>query len=491
MHTSKNKILAEVALLLICIISSTSAQEQLGLRVGNYSGINGTMLNPASAVSSPLRWDINVIAAGSFAENNYIFIKEANLFKVLRNGYYSRAGSASSNTETTVAPRGLEYDFTGGRRRKEAYTNTFVTFPSAMFHVKEHTFGIFFNMRSVVSTNRVPSSLNYLYLESLQQDDVLHVDPFKVAGMAWSEVGLNYGRNIFKNGKHSIDAGITFKFLQGYEAFYFKNHEPTDITFQQDSLTYQSAFVSFGLASGISGFGAGAAPYDFKARGYGASIDIGAVYYSKAKDKEKPYGWKAGISLVDFGKIAFKKNAQAHEVTTVQAFNFIQRHYTETDNFNEVFQLLSTQSMDDPNATLIDDKFGIWVPAGISIFGEYAFTKNIFVNAMMMRRMRFSGPVPERDNIWAVTPRYEHRWFEVSIPVVLYNDKDLRLGTALRLGPVVIGSDNITSWFGSHNFSGSDVYVALKLNPYSFGKNKSASLKKSPDSPQDCFEFKE
>lgn len=304
MHPSK--ILA-TSIAFICLSTPTNAQEQLGLRLGNYSGINGTMFNPASTVSSPLRWDINVIAAGAFAENNYIFVREANLFKVLRSKSYSRAGGISTNTETASTPTGLEYDFTDGRRRKEAYASSFVTFPSAMFHVKSHTFGIFFNSRSVTSTNRVPSALNYYNLESLQTGDVLHVNPFKAAGMAWSEVGLNYGRNIFKNGKHVVDGGITLKFLQGYEAFYFENHEPATITIQQDFMTYQSASVTFGLASGVSGYGNAAEPYNFKTRGYGASFDIGVVYYSKAKNKEKPYNWKTGASLLDFGKIVFKK----------------------------------------------------------------------------------------------------------------------------------------------------------------------------------------
>src|ERR1041385_6152393 len=75
------------------------SQEQLGLRLGNYSGINGTLFNPAFNVNSPLRWDINLIPGGAFVENNYVFIKDASVLKIIKNkNGFDFAGSDRKST---------------------------------------------------------------------------------------------------------------------------------------------------------------------------------------------------------------------------------------------------------------------------------------------------------------------------------------------------------------------------------------------------------
>ena len=96
------------------------SQEQLGMRLSNYSGINGTMLNPAFNVTTPLRWDINVVAAGAFIENNYIYIKDANLFSVLKNSSGLSFANSGGSDVTTNSGNGLLYDIT---------TSTFQDFP--------------------------------------------------------------------------------------------------------------------------------------------------------------------------------------------------------------------------------------------------------------------------------------------------------------------------------------------------------------------------
>jgi len=483
------KKLTGILLFVSCCIQSFS-QEQLGLRTGNYSGIHGTMLNPAFNVRSPLPWDVNLIAAGAFAENNYILIKDASPLRIMRNrSGFTLAGS--QNGEAASGGDGLEYDFTTGSRKKAGYLSSFATAPSAMFHIRKHTFGIFFNVRSVTSANRIPASLGYYDLDALETGDVLHVKPLKMAGMAWSEAGINYGRNIFTKGKHVLDGGVTLKFLQGYEAFFFHNHEPTSITIHVDSMTYESASVTYALASGVTGYGDAATPYDLKARGYGASGDIGVMYYIRP-DKKREYDWKLGFALLDFGKIVFSKDAQVHSIVTDESFAFVQGEYEGIENFSDVFRVLSDQSLDNPDASRVDDRFSIWTPAGVSLSAERAITHYFYINAAVVRRLRFPGAVPERDNIWSLTPRLEHRWFELSVPLVLYNDRDIRLGTAIRLGPLVIGSDNLTGWFGSRDFSGSDFYFALKINSFARKKDDPRRVErwnKSSRKQSGCYEF--
>jgi len=71
----------------------------------------------------------------------------------------------------------------------------------------------------------------------------------------------------------------------------------------------------------------------------------------------------------------------------------------------------------------------------------------------------------------ALTPRFEGKWFEASVPLVLNNDyRNLTVGAFLRLGPFFIGSDNISGLLKSSNVKGFDLYTGcyipiFKRNP--------------------------
>src|SRR3954467_11820139 len=55
------------------LISSASAQEMWGFSNSNYSGNMGIFLNPSTIVGAPYKYEINIIAADIFAENNYVY----------------------------------------------------------------------------------------------------------------------------------------------------------------------------------------------------------------------------------------------------------------------------------------------------------------------------------------------------------------------------------------------------------------------------------
>ena len=70
-------------------------------------------------------------------------------------------------------------------------------------------------------------------------------------------------------------------------------------------------------------------------------------------------------------------------------------------------------------------------------------------------------------------PRFEHRWFGASLPVVIYNYEKFRLGVAVRLAYLTIGTDHLVSLFKSNEFTGTSFYVALKFNPFNINWERS------------------
>jgi hypothetical protein len=64
----------------------------------------------------------------------------------------------------------------------------------------------------------------------------------------------------------------------------------------------------------------------------------------------------------------------------------------------------------------------------------------------------------------ALTPRLEFSRFEVAVPVVLANNyRQLQVGAMLRVGPLIVGSDNLGGLVGLTRTSGADVYFGLSL----------------------------
>ena len=73
--------------------------------------------------------------------------------------------------------------------------------------------------------------------------------------------------------------------------------------------------------------------------------------------------------------------------------------------------------------------------------------------------------------ILAITPRFESKYFEFQIPVVLYDLKYPRFGLAIRVEGLSVGCDNLPALFGYKDFTGGDLYIAYKVNLGNNGKN--------------------
>jgi hypothetical protein len=64
----------------------------------------------------------------------------------------------------------------------------------------------------------------------------------------------------------------------------------------------------------------------------------------------------------------------------------------------------------------------------------------------------------------AVTPRYETDWFEAMLPLSLYEYRLPRIGAAVRLGFLTIGTERLGTLFGVADINGMDVYASVKFN---------------------------
>ena len=109
----------------------------------------------------------------------------------------------------------------------------------------------------------------------------------------------------------------------------------------------------------------------------------------------------------------------------------------------------------------------MFLPAALMLSVDKPLGNDFFVQAMIVRRFpRFGTNLIARSNIVAVTPRYERRKIGLFMPMQLYEDKEFRIGGAVRFFFLTVGTDNFRSWTNPEDYASIDFYVGVKLTPY-------------------------
>ena len=469
------------------------AQEQIGFHTDNYAGINSVQLNPAGYANTPFSWDVNLGELGFFFENNYLYLKPFRLLDApstdFENIYY-----IPDLKDPSEAPAGaLITDFYNDNRKRFANVTYNILGPSFYAYLGEsNAIGLTTRVRFMATGSGITNNLSYYPYFSQAFFESFEVPKFSLGAMAWSELGLNFMHKIEMDGGE-LAIGITAKYLTGFEAAYLYNEKSFQLTkLPGDTLSSDAVSLNFGFTnSNIA-----TTDNTLAQNGTGVGFDLGFVY--TAKDYDDGYEWKIGFSILDIGKIKFTENAQQHLVNTDQVTNLATAGFNDisgTDEFESKIQYFSEQLLNDSSLSLKNSEFSMWLPSAISVQAEYSFTPNLFVNAALVQGIALGGIGVRRGSVFAVTPRFEKRWYGVSLPVSVYNWQDLRMGAAVRLAFFTFGSGNLGSIFRASEFSGTDFYMAVKFNPFSLGLRKNGRSKSRSRSRRSslkgvkCYEF--
>lgn len=454
------------ALIIAATCHSVFSQEQLGIRLDNYSGINATVLNPAASASCPFTWDINLVEGAQFISNNYVYLTPVRLNDLLHDPENMEFAFGPDYDPEKPLPQGtMMVDFFTNNRPKYANIMTSIMGPSFYVRLNEqHTLGLLTRARFLGSANTVTSNLAYYQYDGRPFFQDFTVNPFHMGMMAWSEVALNYSYTMpLDNGNLSI--GATAKWLQGYEAIYL--HNATAFTMSKlpgDSLAGSPIDFSFGFTDG----NLYADPVKPQRNGNGWGLDLGVVF---TQGDESGYNWKFSAALLDIGLISFKRHAQQHHVLTNTSVEIDTKGYNQFDGKEDLegaIQLFSDQLLLDSAASLQGSQFGMWLPSALSVQADRRLLPSIYLNAALVQGFPLGKAVVQRGSLLALTPRYETRWWGASLPVSFYNWQHLRVGLALRLAFFTIGTDHLGSIVQQKDFYGTDVYFAIKINPFQF-----------------------
>ncbi len=459
-----NKVKLFFISLLFFSFGSLQAQEQLGLRLENYAGINSVLLNPAWQTTNPLAWDLNLVSAGQFVDNSYAYIQNTNLSEVLNNtdNIYTPLDNLDN-----IPSDALLLDFYTNNRKKYITVSSFITGPSLSVRILEDNYlSIFTNVRTQVSTQDIPSELDYYTAIEQTVNQFFSIPKAQLAVMSWSEVGLSYARKIETYDGY-LSIGGSLKFLNGYEAAYAQN--ATDFQIAQniaDTVTISTPDIRFGYTNSNFDVAEGG-NFNLNKNGSGVGLDLGVSY--TIEDGEELYKLKLGASILDIGSIRFDRFARDYRVQFPDQLSLTSRDYDGFPTIEEALEVLSQDIYGDPETISTGEEFTIGLPTALSLQADYMIIPMLYVNGLLVQRMPLAKVSVKRGNLLAVTPRFEHRWFAASLPLVLYNYNRFDVGASIRLAFLTVGTDNLGSLMGKSDFTGTDFYVGLKINPFSLG----------------------
>ena len=444
------------------------AQHASGLFYDNYAGIHGVVKNPASGQHSRLGWDVNIVSGHLYGRTTYGRIVNTNFFD-LASGVETLSVFGDDEISTDPDARGIVFQ----EGTASAYAHVDIMGPSFWIDLKPVGIGGFIRGRADASAPNIPSELSYQEIQNLTVSDAQSISDIQSAGAAWTEYGISLSSNSF--GFDDISIGINVKYLQGHEGYLLSSPGNFDFIRTADNqlqintpetiLAYTDGFANNGDLSRST-------------RGSGWAIDLG---YSQQFLRSR-----LGISIVDLGRIRFNDSGSLHELVLDEA---IELDIDELSALGSVDELIAIVDAAAPNSTLVGNSFTVRTPARLLINYDYQVGQFIFVNAALSQSLAISDQAIRSENNLSISPRYERRWLAVTLPVTVNSYESVHLGLAARLGPLTIGTDNLTSLFGSREFNGSSVFAAVRVYPFKDSKNSKGvecpRIKRSPwDSAQ-------
>jgi hypothetical protein len=469
--------------LLVYISQGLIAQHSLGLVNGNYSGVAGTLVNPSSMANNRLSADINVFAVHSFAENNYLYFpsRQSSLIKLLNGAYDYQLMPKPYGTGNRYVNT-YYYD----KSQKNIFINTRILGPSVMFAVQDHLFAIRTGARVMSSTRRLPydmANFSYYGIDFRPQQNTYFVnDNYDVSAMAWWEVMVSYAK-VFNRGRNNLwSAGISAGPLFGYSGAYVSGGDTRYIVYDANTLNVEQLSGEFGFSLPVDYHTNEMNFYRPVVRGYGWGMDLGITWQYREKPYQKrtpsncykkrfeDYKFKLGVSLIDIGWIQYSKNAEKHAFHDVHN-NWIRVDQLDYDNIKDELNTASSLFYGDSNASYKGNAIRIYLPATLSMQFDLRVIDKWYINSSAFIPAIYASPMLERPFVLAVTPRYESRFLEVNLPLVLYDFKNPRFGLSIRIDGFTIGTDNLRCFTSGKDFTGADIYVSYRVMLRNDGKN--------------------
>ena len=497
-------------------MSAVFSQEFLGLRQSNYSGIMGSDLNPASIADSRYKFDLVLFSGYLGGYNNhmqfnarkmpYWWIKSLNdsdpkSYDWLNNGDLDKLVSVDSTSYYKSRGMGQMFEIDNGKKNRSAFINAEIDILNFMVTIsRKRAVGFQIRSRSLLNIDNASPELvrfasnDFDYANLFNQS--INDEEINLSMNSWIEYNLSYAQILSDRNEHFFKVGGKVKFLQGVAAAYL---QAEDLTFdiQNDSTANSiSANFNYGYSENLAGFiepnedlgdkeeFSSGNINDFTSK-LGLGLDIGIVYewrpdwqkYKYDMDGEtdlwmrdqNKYKLRVGAALNDIGGMRYDKGGASNNFN-INVGVFDLHKFDNTEGFRSLDSVL--QNFADSGwvtfANNDDKQFYMNLPTHLNLDVDYNIYKKFYINTYARINMKFgSDPNTVRyPTSVAVTPRFEHKLWGVSVPLSYNGTAGFRTGLALRLAYFSIGTGDLKPlWAPGNdvNIRGLDIFVAARV----------------------------
>jgi hypothetical protein len=486
-------------------VGLSTAQDFLPVLGDNYMGINQVLLQPAAIADSHFERDFNLLGFNCDIYNNAMRYRSKWLLNPL--GVLTNKKWWDENTYL-AEPNGQDKNF---------FMSQTILGPSFLVSIGEkQAFGFTFRLRSITNTDDLIEPLfNSIYTEykdSLYWNQWYLDKNMRSVQHLFGDYGFTYAAEIYNKGRNFLKVGVTAKLLHGIASayvqsdslfFYYNgNSEPS-----ANSISWNSPYVYGGL-SGNWGSYDESGNYDYYINYKitakpSVGLDIGIVYefrprfkqymynvdgrrYQVRKDKNK-YLFKVGVSVLDIGRLKYKKEYNSYNLSASFTADYLQRYYNGDNSVPDNTYWLDVEKasfsfmeyvnfVDTLNQRYLTDRgvekmeddpgnFTIKLPTAISLQVDVKVYHMLYVNMTSFTALNQSfSNVPNSHYIsnYSITPRYETKWLTVSIPVQFNQYQKVNVGLGVRTAFVYFGVNNLFSALFKDSY-GLNIYVGAKF----------------------------
>mgnify|MGYP006990008601 FL=1 len=468
----KKAILLLLVMLQVNIL--VRAQDMWGIANSNYAGNFAIDINPASMAVSPIKYELNVLSGNMTFYNNYLFLPKGKMSV----GKFFKADFFNYDWQD---------QYTG--KDKNAFMQSSIKGPSFFLRSGQTAFGLHTGLKAMGSVRNIDFEMAKLFYENstyvpLQKKE-LTAENNSLSALLYGEIGASFAQQIEAGPGNRIAIGATFNYLMGFDGFYAQNNYMHYRFDDESKLQVANLDAEYGYAVPEEG------QSDYlKIRGKGFSTTLGFQYLHGLNPeaynvyaqrlKFKKYKYKIGLSLVDAGSILFAKDTRTVKFDN-KSIDWNDFDTTQVESISQLGELLRSKVFDDSTSGIVAARYRAKLPTAISFQFDYCVTHFLYLNTSIIQPVTSKSTAIRRPAQLSFTPRLETWRYEISFPLTWYEYDQLCVGTCLRLGQVVIGSDYLTSMLGLSKFNGFDFYVGIKHSSYAMDKLSKRKKEKVKD----------
>lgn len=441
---------------------------------GNYAGLDGASWNPGLLADNRLSFQLVLGGIDAFATNNA----------------YRYAGNwapHSSDVPLNLSQRYLSLRPGTDARLGGAGLN--VRGPGLLLRLNaRNTVALSSRVRVAVQANAVSPEFISNAMGGFDQRAEVRNQTLNLNLNALAEWNLSYGRVLLEGQRHFVKVGATVRRINGLATAYLQTRKldysvtpqtaaSGDTTVRLQRLEGAFGYVNPDVFDDFDAATAGRWLKPGKAPGSGWGVDVGVVYELRPQPDGFRYLDKQGRSKVDHSRNKYRLRLAA-AITDVGSVRYKQAvHYAainaanvgvseadidglDLDNFDaRLNRILRTTRF--PRSTGLRTK----LPTALHLDADYHLAGKLYVNAAISQSLSGRYAVGMRAfSAASVTPRLETKWLELAPSLLLLNNyRSLAPGLSLRVGPLLLGSNDLSTLLWKRQRYGANAYVQLSL----------------------------